>query len=163
VVAGLAIVFSQTAGGYPNAVPFSGQEAMNQVVSDAGSLSLGILTLLLVCKGAAWAISLGSARGGPTFPAIFLGVVGGLLAAHLPGFSETPAVGVLVGAAVVSVLRLPLASVVIALLVTQGGAGVAPLVIVGVVVAYIVVRLLDARRPPTAVSAEQAQPPASSG
>jgi hypothetical protein len=55
---------------------------------------------------------------------------------------------VLVGASVVSVLRLPLSVVVIALLLAQGGASVAPLVIVGVAVAYIVVELLEARRPP---------------
>jgi len=117
---------------------------LSPVVSEA--FTLGVLALLLVCKAAAWAISLGSARGGPTFPAIFLGVVGGLLAAHLPGFAETPAVGVLVGAAIVSVLRLPLSAVVIALLLTRGGAAVAPLVIVGVAVAYIATQLLDARR-----------------
>jgi H+/Cl- antiporter ClcA len=146
LIAVLAIVFGQISGYSANAVLFSGQEAMNSVVKQAGALSLGTLALLVVCKGLAWALSLGSARGGPTFPAMFLGVVGGLLAAHLPGFSETPAVGVLVGAAVVSVLRLPLSSIVIALLVTQAGPSVAPLVIVGVVVAYIVVQTLSQRR-----------------
>jgi chloride channel protein, CIC family len=144
-IAGLAIVFAQISGESANAVLFSGQEALTPVVSQGAGLTLGTLMLLLVCKGIAWALSLGSARGGPTFPAIFLGVVGGLLAAHLPGFAETPAVGVLVGAAVVSVLRLPLSAIVIALLISQGGAGVAPLIIVGVVVAYIVVVTLDAR------------------
>ena len=89
-------------------------------------------------------------RGGPTFPAIFLGIAGGLLALHLPGFSETPAVGVLVGATVVSVLQLPLSSIIIALLVTQAGAGVVPLIIVGVVVAYIATKVLAARRTPAA-------------
>ena len=144
-IAGLAIAFAQITGQRAEAVLFSGQDEMGPVVSQAAGLTLGTLALLVVCKGVAWAISLGSARGGPTFPAIFLGVAGGLLASHLPGFAETPAVGVLVGAAVVSVLRLPLSAIVIALLVTQGGAGVAPLVIVGVAVAYIVVRTLDAR------------------
>jgi len=143
-VAVLAIAFAQITGQSSLAVLFSGQEALSPVVSEA--FTLGVLALLLVCKAAAWAISLGSARGGPTFPAIFLGVVGGLLAAHLPGFAETPAVGVLVGAAIVSVLRLPLSAVVIALLLTRGGAAVAPLVIVGVAVAYIATQLLDARR-----------------
>ena len=47
---------------------------------------------------------MGAARGGPTFPGIFLGLVGGLLCAHLPGLAETPAVGALVAAAVVSSL-----------------------------------------------------------
>jgi hypothetical protein len=45
---------------------------------------------------------------------VFLGIGGGIMASHLPGFAETPAVAVLVGAACVSVLRLPLSSVVIA-------------------------------------------------
>ena len=145
VVAVIAIVFAQISGQPANLVLFSGQEVMDAVVTHAGAVSLGTIALLLLCKGVAWGLSLGSARGGPTFPAIFLGITGGLLAAHLPGFSETPAVGVLVGAAVVSVLRLPLSAIVIALLVTQAGATVAPLVIVGVVVAYICIQLMDAR------------------
>ena len=46
--------------------------------------------------------------------------------------------GALIGATCVSVLRLPLSSVVIALLLTVGaGMAVAPLVIVAVVVAYL--------------------------
>jgi hypothetical protein len=60
-------------------------------------------------------------------------------------------VGVLVGATVVSVLQLPLSSIIIALLVTQAGAGVAPLIIVGVVVAYLATKVLAARY--TAVAA----------
>ena len=50
------------------------------------------------------------------------------------------------GAAVVCVLRLPLSSIILALLVTQAGAGVAPLIIVSVVVAYIATLALSARR-----------------
>jgi len=137
LVAGVAIVFAQITGQSSNAVLFSGQEAMNSVLKQASTLSLGTLALLLVFKSVAWGLSLAAARGGPTFPAIFLGLVGGLLALHLPGFAETPAIGVLVGAAVVSVLRLPLSSIVLALLLTGGSAGVAPLIIVGVAVAYL--------------------------
>lgn len=155
VIAGLAIVFAQVTGQRADAVLFSGQEEMNPVVSQAGTLSLGTIALLVVCKGLAWGVSLGSARGGPTFPAIFLGIAGGLLASHLPGFSETPAVGVLVGATVVSVLQLPLSSIIIALLVTQAGAGVAPLIIVGVVVAYIATKVLAARRTPVAAGSDR--------
>jgi hypothetical protein len=143
----LAILFSEVSGQSADAVLFSGQDAMNPIVQQAGAISLGTLALLLVCKALAWGLSLGAARGGPTFPAIFLGLIGGVLAAHLPGFAETPAVGALLGAAVVSVLRLPLSSIVLALLLTRAGAGVAPLIIVGVVVAYIATLLLSARRP----------------
>ena len=47
--------------------------------------------------------------------------------------------------AVVSVLRLPLSSIVLALLLTGGSAGVAPLIIVGVAVAYLVTLALAVR------------------
>ena len=47
----------------------------------------------------------------------------------------------------VSILRLPLASVVVALLLTtQAGLTVAPLIIVAVVVAYITTEVLSVRR-----------------
>jgi hypothetical protein len=50
------------------------------------------------------------------------------------------------GAACVSVLRLPLSSVIIALLLTsKSGLGVAPLIILGVVVAYLVVEAIAPR------------------
>jgi hypothetical protein len=91
---------------------------------------------------------MGVARGGPTFPAILLGLVGGLLAGHLPGFSETAAIGALIGAAVVAVLRLPLSAIVLTALITQAGAGLAPLIILSVVVAYIATLALDFRRGP---------------
>lgn len=147
VVGLLAIAFSEISGQPADAVLFSGQEAMSATVQKAATVSLGTITLLLVAKALAWGVSLGAARGGPTFPAIFLGLVGGLLASHLPGFAETPAIGGLIGAAVVSVLRLPLSAIVIALLITQSGAGVAPLIILAVIVAYIGTLMLSARIP----------------
>jgi hypothetical protein len=134
----LAIVFAEITDQSTEAVLFSGQEAFGSLFDDAATISLSTLALLLLCKGLAWSISLGNFRGGPTFPAIFLGVVGGLLASHLPGYGETQAVTALVGAACVSVLRLPFSSVVIASLVTaKAGLAVAPIAIVAVVVAYI--------------------------
>ena len=138
VVGCLAIGFAQWTGQSPDAVLFSGQEAFGSLFSTSGTIALSTLALLLVFKGLAWSLSLGSFRGGPTFPAIFLGVVAGLLAAHLPGYAETQAVAALVGASCVSILRLPLSSVVIALLLSvKAGLAVAPLVIVAVVVAYL--------------------------
>jgi H+/Cl- antiporter ClcA len=138
VVALLAIGFGQATDEPANAVLFSGQESFGTLFATVGTTSVSTLILLFLFKGAAWSISLGSFRGGPTFPAIFLGVVGGMIAAHLPGYAETQAVAVLVGAMCVSVLRLPLSSVMIALLLTvNAGLAVAPLVIVGVVVAYL--------------------------
>jgi H+/Cl- antiporter ClcA len=160
VVGLLAIGFSEISGQPSSAVLFSGQDEMAATVQKATTVSLATIALLLVAKALAWGISLGAARGGPTFPAIFLGLTGGLLAGHLPGFAETPAIGVLVGVATVSVLRLPLSAIILALLITGAGAGVAPLVIVGVAVAYLVTLLLAARRPQTdPAQPSPAQPP----
>ena len=144
-VGGLAIAFAETSGKTAEAVLFSGQESFGTLFGGAATVSLSTLALLLLFKGAAWSISLGAFRGGPTFPAIFLGVVAGLMAAHLPGYAETQAVAVLVGAACVSVLRLPLASVMIAsLLCAKAGLAVAPLIIVAVVIAYLTTEALTA-------------------
>jgi len=75
---------------------------------------------------------------------MFLGAAAGLMAAQLPGFDLTPAVAVGLGAAVVAVLRLPLSAVVLATLFTiHTGLGSGPLIIVGVVVAYLTVQALD--------------------
>jgi chloride channel protein, CIC family len=128
-------------------VLFSGQDGFEPLVGPPATLSQSTLALIILFKGLAWGVSLGGFRGGPTFPALFLGATGGLLAADLPGFSETPAVAALMGAMCVSMLRLPLASVIIAL-VLAGSAGVAtaPLIIVAVVVAYVSVEGLYALR-----------------
>jgi hypothetical protein len=144
-VGGLAIAFAEITGYEPNAVLFSGESAFSTLFANASTISLSALALLTLFKGLAWSISLSSFRGGPTFPAIFLGVVAGLLAAHLPGYSETPAISALVGASCVSVLRLPLASVLIAtLLSANAGLEVAPLVVIAVVVAYLTSEALTA-------------------
>jgi H+/Cl- antiporter ClcA len=138
VVAGLAIAFHQTTGKGVDEVLFSGQSALPGLVAHAGGWSLSALALLIVFKGLAYSLSLGSFRGGPTFPALFLGATAGLMMAQLPGFSIAPGVAVGMGAATVAVLRLPLSAVVIAsLLAVKSGAGIEPLVIVGVVVSYI--------------------------
>jgi H+/Cl- antiporter ClcA len=142
-VAGLAIAFAETTDKGVDQVLFSGQTAIGPLVSDASTWSLTALALLIAFKGIAWSISLGAFRGGPVFPALFLGAAAGLMAAQLPGFSITPAVAVGMGAAVVSVLRLPLSAIVLAILLSSNsGPGAAPLVIVGVVVAYVTTQML---------------------
>ncbi len=139
IIAGLAIAFSQITGKSVNEVLFSGQAQLPGLVSQAGTWSLAALTWLLVFKGIAYLLSLGSYRGGPTFPAMFLGAAAGIMASHLPGFPIQAGIAVGMGAAVVAVLRLPLSAIVIATLLTsQAVPNVEPLIIVGVVVAYVV-------------------------
>jgi chloride channel protein, CIC family len=144
-VGGLAIAFNQATGRPVDAVLFSGQDAFGELIKSGPALSLSTLALLLLFKGLAWSLSLGNFRGGPTFPALFLGAVGGLLAAHLPGLSETPAVAVVMAAACVSVLRLPLSCTILTLVLTsRAGLGVSPLIVVAVVVAYLASESLSA-------------------
>src|SRR3954447_25824787 len=146
VVAGLAIAFSETTDKGVQEVLFSGQDQLSGFVEGAGTWSLSALVLLLGLKGVAWSISLAGFRGGPTFPGLFLGAAAGVLASHLPGLPITPAVAVGMGAAVVAVLRLPLSAVILATLLTaQSGVGAGPLIIVGVVVAFITVLAIDRR------------------
>ncbi len=156
IVAGLAIVYTQVSGKSIDFVLFDGQAQLPGLVAQAGAWSIGTVVLLLVCKGIAYSLSLGSFRGGPTFPAIFLGAAAGILASHLPGFPEGAAVAVGIGAAVVAVLRLPLASVLLAtLLTTKAGGAVEPLIVVGVVVAYVVTLMLSRALPLATPTAAQ--------
>ena len=145
-VAGLAIAFGETTDHEASYVLFSGQDSLPDLVKGASTWSATALGLLIVLKGLAWSISLSGFRGGPTFPGLLLGVAAGLLASNLPGLAVTPAVAVGMGAAMAAVLQLPLASVVLATLLTaHAGAGVEPLIILGVVVAYLTAKVLHRR------------------
>jgi len=145
-VAGLAILFSQVADKDVSYALFSGENSLDALVENPGSWSLWVLALLIGCKGLAYAFSLGGFRGGPVFPALFLGAAGGMMAAHLPGFSLTPAVAVGLGASVTSVLRLPLSGAALGVFLTiPAGAGSSPLIIVGVVIAYLTTLALSAK------------------
>src|SRR5262245_8109703 len=142
----LALLFAQTTTHGGQEVLFSGQEALPGLVSSAGTWSLGALAMVILCKGLAWAASLGSFRGGPTFPAIYLGAAGGIAASHLPGMSLPAGVAVGMAVMVVSFLKLPLSAIVIATALTiPAGVGLGPLIIVGTVVAYLTTLAVEGR------------------
>ena len=164
VIGGLAILFVQATGKDFNEVLFSGQDALPGLVSQASTWSLAALAWLLVFKGIAYALSLGSYRGGPTFPALFLGAAAGIMASHLPGFPLQAGVAVGMGAGFVAVLRLPLSAVVVAtVLTTKAGANLEPLIIVGVVVSYVVTLALSRSTARAAASATDTPDPAAAG
>ena len=159
VVSGLAILFHQTSGKAVESVLFSGQSELPVLISSAGTWSLSALALLVVFKGLAYSLSIGSFRGGPTFPALLLGAAGGIMVSHLPDFPITAAVAVGMGVGVVSILQLPLSAIVIASLLTaKAGAGAEPLVIVGVVVAYLATLALAKHQTSTPGVDEHAAP-----
>jgi H+/Cl- antiporter ClcA len=163
VVAVLAILFGLTDQSV-DAVLFSGSSALVPLVDQAATLTLGTIALLLLLKGIAWSISMGSFRGGAVFPAIFMGTVGGFLASHLPGLPEGAAVAAVMAASVTAILRLPLSSVVIAAgLTAPTGPQALTLVVISVVIAHVAVGRIDDRRArgrDGGESAPLAEPPA---
>jgi H+/Cl- antiporter ClcA len=159
-VAGLAIAFAAGSGKGSSEVLYSGQSAIGPFITKSASYTVGALLLLIACKGLAYGASLSSFRGGPTFPAMFLGAAGGVLLSHLPGLPLVDGVAIGIGAMAVVMLRLPLTSVLLAtLLLSSDGLEVMPLVILAVAVAYVVSARLSARGSP---AAEDAATPAHS-
>lgn len=158
VVAGLAIAYAEGSGKGTSDVLFSGQSALPHLLLSTGTYSAGALTLLLACKSLAYSVSLSAFRGGPIFPALFLGAAGGILLSHLPGLPFVPAAAMGMGAMSVALLRLPLTSVMLAtLLLGHDGVTVMPLVIVAVVVCHVASARLN---PPLPGTAEPAAAPA---
>jgi H+/Cl- antiporter ClcA len=140
-------------------VLFSGQDQLGPLLTQAPGWSLGAVLLLIACKGLAYAVSLSSFRGGPVFPAMFVGAAGGVAASHLPGLPLVPAVAMGIGAMSCVMLTLPLTSVLLAtLLLGADGVQSMPVVIVAVAVAYIVTAHLT-----PAASDETAGAPAAPG
>jgi H+/Cl- antiporter ClcA len=156
VTSALGLLVGATATAYQLAtdnaftqVLFSGQEDLPELVANAASYSTGVLLLLALCKTVAYALSLSAFRGGPVFPAMFIGAVLGIAAAGLPGMSLAPAIGMGIGAMCSAMLRLPLTSALLAtLLMGADGISVTPQVVVAVAVSFLVTHMLPEGRPP---------------
>jgi H+/Cl- antiporter ClcA len=163
-VAGLAIGYAEATGKGTDDVLFSGQSALSPLIQNAGAYTVGTLVVLVLCKGLAYGISLASFRGGPIFPALFIGAAGGIAMSHLPGLPLVPAVAMGLGAMSVVMLTLPLTSVLLAtILLFSDGLAVTPLVIVAVVVAYVVTARIepaDDAAPETGTAGDAAESPA---
>ncbi len=137
-VAALAIGYAQATGRPVSDVLFSGENSIGPLVQHGASYTVGALLLLMLCKSLAYGVSLGSFRGGPTFPAMFVGAAGGVAMSHLPGLPLVAGVALGMGAMCVVMLTLPMTSVLLAtLLLGSDGLAVMPAVIVAVVVAYV--------------------------
>ena len=149
VMAALAIAYGEATGKPSSEVLFSGQDALPPLVEHAASYTVGALVLLMACKGIAYAIALSSFRGGPTFPAMFIGAAGGIALSHLPGLPLVAAAAIGVGAMTAGMLQLPMTAVLLAtLFFGTNGIKVLPLVIVAVVVSFVLSKWLAG--PPTA-------------
>jgi H+/Cl- antiporter ClcA len=154
-IAGLAIGFAEATDESSSLVLFSGQSALGPVLDDADSYAVGTLVLLVLCKGLAYSAALSGFRGGPIFPALFLGAVGGMAVSHLPGLDVVAGAAMGMGAMTATMLRLPMTSVLLAtLLLLSSGLEAMPLVIIAVAVAYVVAERL--RPSPAPLSAAPA-------
>jgi H+/Cl- antiporter ClcA len=117
---------------------FSGQSALPALLRTGATYPIGTLLALILCKGVAYSVTLSAFRGGPTFPAMFLGAAGGIALSHLPGLPPVSGAAIGIGAMLAGMLALPMTSVLLTtLFLGADGVTLLPLVIVAVVVSYL--------------------------
>jgi H+/Cl- antiporter ClcA len=153
-----AMVYQLISGQSFTHVLFSGQDALPELVENAADYSVAVMILLIVCKGLAYGLSLSAFRGGPVFPSMFIGAAVGIAASGLPGMNLAAGIGMGIGAMCTAMLRLPLTSTLLAVvLMGVDGVIVTPQVVVAVAVAFVITIVLPAAGPKTP------GPPSSSG
>jgi H+/Cl- antiporter ClcA len=137
-VALAAIAFAELTDRGVDQVLFSGENALAPLIQDADSWTVGALVLLVLCKSLAYVCSLAGFRGGPTFPAMFIGAAGGIALSHLPGLPMVAGAAMGIGAMAVAMLRLPLTAVLLtSVFLSADATQLMPLIIVAVVVAHV--------------------------
>ena len=147
-VALLAIAFDQITDHGAGQVLFDGESALGPLILNAGSWSAGALVLLVVSARASPTASRSAPSGWPTFPAMFIGAAMGMALSHLAGLPMIAGVAMGIGAMAVTMLRLPLTSVLLtAVFLEADEISLMPLIIVAVVVAYVTSIRLTPRPP----------------
>jgi H+/Cl- antiporter ClcA len=148
---GLIAQIADWLGADSQVVLFSGQTGVPALAA-AGSTK--IVIILLVGKALAYAVSLGSGfRGGPVFPAIFLGIALATLAVVWFDVSPTLAVATGAAAGMAAMTRLLVTSTLFAgLLVGSVGLDAVPAAVLAAAAAWLTMRFLD-RRAETAAAA----------
>jgi H+/Cl- antiporter ClcA len=141
---GLIALVADGLGADSQDVLFSGQAAIPSLIAET---STGIVLLLLVAKALAYAVSLSCGfRGGPVFPAIFLGI--GIATLAVVWFDVSPTLAIAVGTAAgtAAQTKLVLTSMLFATLVvgTQGLDAV-PAAVLAAAAAWIATTALDQR------------------
>jgi H+/Cl- antiporter ClcA len=139
---GLLAMIARWLGANSQDVLFSGQSSIPTLVAEQ---SLKIVLVLMVAKAIGYAVSLGGGfRGGPVFPAIFLGVALASAAEIIFGVSPTLAVAIGTAAGMAAMTRLLFAPLLFsALLVGSNGLDTVPAAVMASAAAWIVTRFLD--------------------
>ena len=147
-VVGLLAFLVDLGGGKYQDVLFSGQDSIPALLgASAGSL----VVFVVIAKALAYAVSLGSGfRGGPVFPAIFIGTSVAVMVGFLTDMSHTAAVAIGTACGMAAFTRLIVTSLVLSLLLTgTAGAGAIPAAVLAAVTAWLVTMLIEKRRAST--------------
>ncbi|WP_405942479.1 chloride channel protein [Streptomyces sp. NBC_00207] len=155
--AACAAVYALATGRTPADVALSGQTTLGELAADPQAWGIGALIAVLLLKTIAYALCLGSMRGGAIFPAVFLGAAAGVVLAPLPGLGAVPAMAAGMAAATAAVMRLPVSSVVLVVLL-MGSSAMIPLAILAAVISFATTELLPAgtAHPPAPLAAQSA-------
>jgi H+/Cl- antiporter ClcA len=161
LIVGLLALAAEALGADSNEILFSGQSAIPELIKES---TTGVLLLILAAKAAAYAVSLASGfRGGPIFPAVFLGI--GIATLPVVWFDVSPTLAIAVGAAagMAAQTRFVLTSMLFAaLLVGSAGLDAVPAAVLATVAAWLTRTALDPPQPPDS-PASAAPPSAPSG
>ncbi len=158
LVVGLLAQLATAFGVAAEDVLFSGQASIPSLVSES---SLVALIVLVLAKAAAYVVSLATGfRGGPIFPAVFLGVGVAAFAVELFGTSPTFAIAIGCAAGMAAQTRLVVTSMLFAaLLVGSPGFDAVAGAVFATVASYLTVQALDPPRPaPIGPTGPQAEP-----
>ena len=145
LVVGLLALTAGELGTDGEAVLFSGQTSLPVLVASG---TTGAAVVLLVCKALAYAVCLGCGfRGGPVFPAIFIGIAVMTLGELWFDLSPTLAVAVGTAAGMTSMTSFLFSSVLFAALLTgRAGLDAVPAAVLAAVSAWLTVQALRRRR-----------------
>jgi H+/Cl- antiporter ClcA len=145
VIVGILAVLENGLGGDSQEILFSGQAAIPDLIVEG---STGVLLSVLALKALAYAVSLGCGfRGGPIFPAVFLGI--GIASLAHVWFDTSPTLAIAVGAAagMAAQTRLVLTAMLFAaLLVGTQGLDATPAAVLAAAAAWLTASAID-RRP----------------
>jgi H+/Cl- antiporter ClcA len=145
LLVGAIALLADALGSDSQDVLFSGQASIAPLVAET---STGVVLLLLVAKALAYAISLVAGfRGGPIFPAIFIGI--GVATLPVVWFDVSPTFAIAIGAAAGMAAHAQLlltAMLFAALLVGSPGVDTVPGAVLAAVAAWLTARALHERR-----------------
>jgi len=143
LVVGALALAARGLGADSQDVLFSGQNSIAPLVASSG----GVVVVLLIAKAVAYAITMGAGfRGGPIFPAIFLGVA--LATFAVVGFDMSPTAAIAIGTAagMTAMTRMVLSPLVFAgLLVGKAGLDALTLATLATISAWLTAAVIDYR------------------